>query len=64
LPVPPRLGAVAQAAFVEDAAQIGRDADKKLVGRPSGFEPGIHLAYSPIVSGDRVGPIAVSPVKL
>src|SRR5271167_648935 len=61
LPVPFSLGAVAQAAFVEDAPQIDRHADEKLVGRSSGFDPGVHLADAPVVSGDRVGPSAVSP---
>jgi hypothetical protein len=49
---------------MEDAAQIDRNANEKLVGRSSGFDPGIHFAYAPIVSGDRVGPIAVSAVEL
>jgi hypothetical protein len=49
---------------MEDATQINGDADEKLVGRSPGFDPGVHLAYAPIVSGDRVGPITVSSVEL
>jgi hypothetical protein len=49
---------------MEDAPQIDGDADEKLVGRSSGFDPGIHLADAPIVGGYRIGPIPVSPVQL
>ena len=41
-----------------------RHGDRKSVDRPPGADPGIHVPRPPIIGGDRVGPVGISPVQL
>jgi len=40
------------------------DLDREFVGQAAPDDPGIEIAWAPVVSRDRVWPIAVSPVHL
>jgi hypothetical protein len=61
---PLRLGAVAKAAVVKNAPQISFYANKESIGRSSEFDPRIHFADAPIVGGNGIRPVPVSPVQL
>jgi hypothetical protein len=50
--------------IVQNVIAIMFDLDREFVGQAAPDDPGIEIAWAPVVSRDRVWPIAVSPVHL
>src|SRR5205823_14826406 len=52
-----------KSAVIENPSHVTGDAGQQFPRRPAFFDPIVNSAHTPIVGGNRINPIAVSPAQ-